>query len=287
MSLSLRKGKGNKIPKNVRQGDLGIKRLENRIVQRLMSTLRDPPDYPSGKTKDFRVPNVGGQSYSRVSYGTGRGSMVTNSQGTSMVFEKTEALTPVVTSNVAYQYAAEGIPFHAMSIGLNWLQNMANAFTTYELLKVEFTYVPAVPTTTAGAFSFAFLEDLRDDVPANMNQMLATEQSLYAPVYAGGEGGTYLQQFGAPSGNVISFQLPRHVIADADGTPKRFKVTKDGTLRAAIAASDAGAYAGEAYCPGRLVYSTSGVQATGATVGQIFVRYRIRLSGAISISNQQ
>lgn len=268
-------------------GDQNIKKMEERITQRLRQTFKIPPNFPSGQYKDYKQPNVGGQVYSKVAFGTGKGSLISGSQGTSMLFEKTEAFTPVVTSNVSGQYSALGVPFHAMSAGLSWLSNMANAFTTYELLKVEFTYVPAVPTTTAGAFSFAFLEDLRDDVPSSMPQLLATEQSLYAPVYAGGEGGTYLQQFGAPSGNVISFQLPNHVIATADGTPKRFRVTKDGTLTATIAASDAGAYSGEAYCPGRLVYGTSGVLATVATIGQIFVRYRIRLSGAISIANQQ
>jgi len=232
-------------------------------------------------------PAVGGQVYSKVQYGSGSGSIVANSQGTSMVFEKTEAWQAVITSSTSGNYGAAGAIFHAMASGLNWLGNMANAFTTYELLKVEFTYVPAVPTTTAGAFSFAFLEDIRDDVPTTMTQMLATEQALYAPVYAGGEGGTFLQQFGSLSGNVISFQLPRHVIAGADGTPKRFRVTKDATLTVAAAASDAGAYAAEAYTPGRLVWATAGVTATAATVGQIFVRYRIRLSGAIAIGNQQ
>lgn len=276
--------KGNKIPKG-KEGDRTIKQLENRITQRLRSTWKQTPAFPSERLSNRQ--NVGGQSYSKVSYGNGRGNLVANTSGTTMVFEKTEAFTPVVTSNVSGQYSADNIPFHAMSNGLSWLSNMANAFTTYEFLKVEFTYVPSVPTTTAGAFSFAFMEDIRDDTPGNMNQLLATEQSLYAPVYAGGEGGTYLQQFGAPSGNVISFQLPRHVLALADGTPKRFRVTKDGTLRATIAASDAGAYAGEAYCPGRLVYGTQGVLATVATVGQIFVRYKIRLSGAIAIANQQ
>lgn len=278
--------KGNKIPK-ARQGDQNVAALEKRVIDKLMTLDIVPRSFPSGKTKDFRYPNVGGQAYSKVTYGTGRGSMASGSQGTSMVFEKTEAFIPVVTSNVSGQYSADDAPFHAMASGLSWLSNMANAFTTYEFLKVEFTYVPAVPTTTAGAFSFAFLEDLRDDVPTTMTQLLATEQSLYAPVYAGGEGGTYLQQFGAPSGNVISFQLPKHVLAGADGTPKRFRVTKDATLISTIAASDAGAYAGEAYSPGRLVYGTSGVLATVATVGQIFVRYRVRLSGAISIANQQ
>lgn len=270
-----------------KQGDQSLKNMENRITQRLKSTFQIPAKFPSGSSRDFRNSNVGGQVYSKVAYGNGRGNLMAGTQGTTMLFEKTEAFTPVVTSNVSGQFAAYGIPFHAMSSGLSWLANMANAFTTYELLKVEFTYVPAVPTTTAGAFSFAFLEDLRDDIPTTMNQLLATEQSLYAPVYAGGEGGTFLQQFGSPSGNVISFQLPQHVLAASDGTPKRFRVTKDGTLIATLAASDAGAYSGEAYCPGRLIIGTSGVTATVATVGQVFVRYRIRLSGAISISNQQ
>lgn len=280
MSAKNMKKNGNKI--SSKKMDKVIGAAENKLKYKLLMLRKGQ------KAADLlNHPSVGGQVYSKVSYGTGSGSMVSNIQGTSMVFEKTEAYKEVVSSSTPFAYGAEGAIFHAMANGLNWLGNMANAFTTYELLKVEFTYVPAVPTTTAGAFSFAFLEDLRDDVPTTMTQLLATEQALYAPVYAGGEGGTFLQQFGAPSGNVISFQLPRHVLAGSDGTPKRFRVTKDATLIAAVAASDAGAYAGEAYSPGRLVWGTKGVAGASASVGQIFVRYRIRLSGAIAIGNQQ
>lgn len=276
--------------KNMKNGN----KISGKKVDRLIGAVEEKLKYKSSvlrkgqREKDLlNHPTVGGQVYSKVKYGTGSGTMVSNVQGTTMTFEKTEAYQSVITSSTSNEYAAGSAIFHAMASGLNWLSNMANAFTTYELLKVEFTYVPAVPTTTGGAFSFAFLEDIRDDVPSTMTQLLATEQALYAPVYAGGEGGTFLQQFGAPSGNVISFQLPRHVIAGADGTPKRFRVTKNATLVAAAAASDAGAYAAEAYTPGRLVWGTTGVASESATTGQIFVRYRIRLSGAIAIANQQ
>jgi len=265
--------KKNKQP---RQGDVNINKLENQLGQRVLATLSNK-----------KTPNVGGQIYSRVKYGLGRGNLLSNYQGTSMVLEKTEVFFPVTSSGVSGAFTAAGIIFHPMSTYLSWLTNMANSFTTYELLRVEFTYVPSVPTTTAGAFSFAFSEDLRDDTPSTMAQILNTEQSLYAPVYAGGAGGTYLQQFGAPANDVISFELPRHVIADAKGTPKRFRVTKDATLVTTVAASDAGAYSGEAYTPGKLLVATQGITAQSALVGQVFVRYRIRLSGSIAIANQQ
>jgi hypothetical protein len=228
---------------------------------------------------------VGGQNYSPISYSTGSYAGSISSNGNVMIVERTEPILTV--ASVANAFNVQAINFHVMQPNLTWLTNMANSFTTYEVLRAEFTYVPLVPTTTAGGVTMAFAEDMRDDTPTTQSQMLAYEQGLMAPVYAGGEGGRYLQRFGSPGGNVVSFELPGHVIKDAAGVPKRFRVTKNTNLNAALTGTDAAVYSVEAYCPGRLLVATDGVAAANASVGQVFVRYKIRLSGSINIALQQ
>lgn len=228
---------------------------------------------------------VGGQNYAPISYSTGSYAGSISSNGNIMIVERTEPILTV--ASIANTFNLQAVNFHVMQPNLTWLTNMANSFTTYEVLRAEFTYVPLVPTTTAGGVTMAFAEDLRDDQPTTQAQMLAYEQGLMAPVYAGGEGGRYLQRFGSPGGNVVSFELPLHVIKDSAGVPKRYRVTKNTNLNTALAGTDGSVYSTEAYCPGRLLVGTDGVAATNTSVGQIFVRYKIRLSGSINIALQQ
>lgn len=229
---------------------------------------------------------VGGQNYAPVSYSSGTYSGKADSSGNVMVVEKTEPILAV--GSLAGSFNLQEVTFHAMQPALTWLTNMANSFTTYEILKAEFTYVPLVPTTVAGGITMAFAEDLRDDNPTTQTQMLAYEQGLLAPAYAGGEGGRYLQRFGSPGGNVVSFELPQHVYKDSAGVPKRYRITKNSNLSAALTAGTNGSvYSTEAYCPGKLLVGTDGFTVASANVGQVFVRYKLRLSGAINIALQQ
>lgn len=274
----------NKIPAMMNTTDI-VPSVERLVLGTIAQTLKNKKNKQKQKPTPPAL-TIGGQTFSKANLGVGRGNLSSGPLGTQMIVEKTEAWFTVKSSQTSGLFRSQEAYFHAMASALNWLPNMANAFTSYEVLRLEFTYVPAVPTTTGGAVSLAFLEDARDDTPSSMAQMLATEQSLYAPVYAGGEGGTFLQRFGSPSGNVISFEIPRHAICGADGTPKRFKVTRPANLDLALSGGIAGIYSVANYTPGKLVVSTEGITATDATMGQLFVRYKIRLSGSIAISNQ-
>lgn len=256
----------------------------SKVVRNIISKI--PRKSVGNGIRPVGTVSVGGQAFTTSYLGTGKGNMSTTSAGTSMVVEKTEPIMTVISASTVNTFVTQAEWFYPMNINFNWLRNLANAFTSYEILQLEFTYVPAVPTTTAGAISLVFQGDLLDLNPANMGQMLCSEQSLYAPVYAGGEGGRYLQSFGSPSGNVIAFQLPKHLYADASGVPKRFKIATNTTFAASYA-TDVGKQALLNYTPGTLIVASEGITTASQTLGQVFVRYKLRLSGSIQISQQR
>jgi len=240
------------------------------------------------QTKLSREVTIGGQLYTVGNLGNGKGSFSGGQNGSQMIVEKTEPMGSVIASATAQAFSASVDQYiYPMNPNLAWLQNMANSFSTYEILAMEVTYIPAVPTTATGSVSLSFYEDLLDAVPTSRTQLLVSEQALFAPVYAGGEGGRYLQQFGSPKGNIVSFMIPKHAISDENGVPKRFKIIKPATITTLI--NTGGEYVTKAslanYIVGRLVVGTDGCTAS-QNVGEIFVRYKIRLSGQVAIGNQ-
>lgn len=227
--------------------------------------------------------DMGGQRFATVSAGKMR---LRSLDSANLEMERTEAFGAVTTSSTVGLFSASTRPFYPMSGLLQWIRNFANSYSTYEVLKLEFTYVPGVPTTTAGTVAMAFFSDFRDNTPTNMSIMLSTEQSLLAPCYAGSDGGSHLQRFGAPSNNVVSFMVPDHVIKFADGTPKNFKICNDSAFTAMQGVANVGDATVAIYSPGELIVATEGSTVASQTFGQIFVRYRIRLKGPVPISIQ-
>jgi hypothetical protein len=238
-------------------------------------------------TPGYNNITIGGQAFALSNLGTGSASMSLGPMGSQMIVEKTEPLMTITASSTAGAFGVQTEFCFPMNANFAWLQNMANAFSSYEVLAWEVTYVPSVPTTTTGSLSIAFYEDLVDDDPTTLAQMLVSEQALFAPVYAGGEGGRYLQKFGSPNGNIVSFMVPKHAICDALGAPKRFKVTKPTTITTITSnESELGRAALSDYIIGKVCVGTQGCTAS-QTVGQLFVRYKLRLSGTVSITNQK
>lgn len=246
------------------------------------------PPVARNKKKKTAKPtiNIGGQRFAPL----GKLSLTSaplQGDSNSITLERTEAFHNVVTSATAGAFKVDVFPWFPGSAALNWLRNFSNSYSHYEVHKMEFTYVPIVPTTESGAVALSWFSDLRDSAPAGMPEMLATEQSLYCPVYAGTDGGTYLQRFGSPNGNVISITVPDHSIKFSDGTPKVFKVTSDTGFTNMNGVAQVGAAVTNLYSPGELNVATQGVGgAVSRTVGTIFVRYRVKLKGPIPISSQ-
>lgn len=227
--------------------------------------------------------SVGGQSYTKTNnYANTKGQL----NGTHMIVERTEALYNVVTNATANAFRCEALTIHPGFGGFEWLRNLSNSYSQYEIHKMEFTYVPQCPTTTAGAVAMCFYPDVRDATPTVISEVLASEQSLYAPVFSGGDGGAYLQRFGAPNGNIVSFELPDHCIKHSNGTYKMFKVTSAAGMASIIGAANGSAVA-NIYSPGELMVATTGVATASLQTGVVFCRYRIKLLGPIAISTQQ
>nr|UHS72148.1 MAG: putative coat protein [Tombusviridae sp.] len=238
---------------------------------------------PKPRSRKGMATDMGGQRFATVKAGPMR---VRSVDSSTLEMERTEAFGSVIASPTAGQFAVSVRPFYPMSGALQWIRNFANSYSSYEVLKMEFTYVPSVPTTTAGSVALAFFTDFRDNTPTNMAQMLSTEQSLLCPCYAGSDGGTFLQRFGAPSNNVVSFTVPDHVIKYADGTPKMFKICTDASFASMQSVATAGDAIVATYSPGELLVATEGATTASQTLGQIFVRYRIRLKGPVPVSVQ-
>lgn len=235
------------------------------------------------KNKIPTTKTIGGQRFSIANLGPSTGYSLSRPGSADLILEKTETFSAVASTGTTFQ--AKFSAFHPGSPDLGWLQNMSNSFSSYSVLALEFTYVPAVPTTTAGAVAIAFQEDPLDNTPTTMGQMLTSEQAMYCPVYAGADGGTYLQKFGAPPGNIVSFTIPPRCIKDENGAHKVYKMCKGSTLVGIYAGlNNAEVSTAQMYSPGKLIVATEGVAA--GTVGQVFVRYRIKLMGPINISNQ-
>lgn len=231
--------------------------------------------------------NIGGQNASTVKFGGGMGNYNFSPNGSEFVIERTEPVLSVVGSGTAGNFGLQQIKVLPMG-PFRWLGNMANAFTSYEIQRMEFTYIPAVPTTTSGSISLSFQEDYRDDQPGSISDQLLSEQSLLAPVYGGTEGGRYLQRFGAPEGNVVSFEVPKHAIKGATGVPISFKIVKGSNFDAMVASgTEADLASTRQLSPGRVWIGTEGGTVNSQKFGQIFCRYRIKLHGAIAFGLNQ
>lgn len=195
-----------------------------------------------------------------------------------MIVEKTEALTTVSVTNATYNSGTQN--FYPSSTGIPWLGSISRSFTQYQVLELEFTYVPNVPTTQAGSFMMAWTGDFGDVVPVDQAAFLQTEQALLAPVYAGTEGGRALQHLGFPKGDVVGFSVPKYTYSlGTSKQPNTYKIVRNDTFTGFGSADK------NLYSPGRLLYASNGI--TGATTlapvvcGQLFVRYRLRLLGAV------
>jgi len=244
------------------------------VVSRNRLRRRQP-----NRKKNDSISKVGGQRFAKLTFDTTNG-MIKAPDPTSLFLERTELFANVISSSTAGAFSSLKFDFYPMVGGLQWLRNFANSYSQYEILRMEFTYVPQVPTTTAGSIAMAFYTDHLDAPPANMAAILTTEQSLFAPCYAGGDGGTYLQRYGNPGGNVISFEVPKHAIAYADGTPKMFKIINESTYLAQTVATH------QLYSPGELVVASQGASIANFQFGNVFVRYSIRLRGPMGITMQ-
>lgn len=199
-----------------------------------------------------------------------------------MVVEKTEALATVVATTTTFDLLSQS--FFPGSSGLPWLQTISAAFVEYQVMELEFTYVPSVPTTQAGSVMLAFTGDFQDTNPATQADFLQSEQALLAPVYAGGAGGRALQRFGFPSGDVIGFSVPKYTYSlGTTSQPNTYRIVNNTTFNG-YGNTDKNLYA-----PGKLIVGWNGVTgatvATPVTVGQLFVRYRLRLLGAVKAAN--
>lgn len=230
---------------------------------------------------------IGGQQAAVIKFNQARGLYNFNSNGSQFVVERTEPCLAVVASSTAGNFNLQQIKVFPMSGSFRWLGNMANSFTSYQIQRMEVTYIPSVPTTATGAVSLSFQEDYRDNAPENIEDMLLSEQALYAPVYGGTDGGRYLQQFGSPDGNVVSFEVPKHAYTTGNGVARTFKITSNTNFEAVLASGEGGVAASRELSPGRVWIGTKGAATASQNLGQIFIRYRIKLFGAIAFGLQQ
>ncbi len=217
---------------------------------------------------------IGGQAVpvTKIS-GAPSGIIKANSGTTNMVVVKTEPFYNVAGST---GFSVTGLDFFPQNAALPWLASISSSFVEYQILDLEFTYVPYVPTTTTGAVSLAWTGDYADTDPTDMTGMLSTEQSLIAPCYAGSEGGAALQYFGIPEGNVVGFKVPRYTYTQG-GSPKTYRNL--GATKFAAATVEMR----NMYSPGRLLVGTEGEPNTNS-VGRVFVRYKIKLMGSVKAS---
>lgn len=274
---------GNKIPKVPTNSSMtntfaDIQREVRQEIKRLERELAKTGAPSEGGSRLTRF--VGGQNVEkRFSQNRAITSSMTTTNGVqSMIVEKTEALSVVQTSTDGYVAANQ--QFYPGSTGIPWLGTIAAAFTHYQILDCEFTYVPSVPTTQAGGFMMAFTGDYVDVAPATQEAFLQSEQAILAPVYAGTEGGRALQRFGFPSGDVVGFTVPKYTYnVGLTNTPETYRIVNSNTF------NGLGSIDKNLYSPGKLIYALNGVKGAAAgtpiVCGQLFVRYKLRLLGSV------
>lgn len=248
---------------------------------------RQPPKLRKNKNKQFKEHEdgtitkfVGGQNIEkRFTQNAPIVSGMTLLNGTtSMIVEKTEAIG-TVDLVTAFTLSAKKI--HCGSDGFPWLASISKSFVEFQILELEFTYVPTVPTNTAGAMMLAFVGDYQDANPANQSDFLQSEQAILGPVYSGTEGGRALQKFGFPAGDVVGFSVPKYTYCvGVSKTPITYRICTQATFDALDAKEQ------NLYSPGKLIWATSGGTAVNTTVGQLFARYRIRLLGSVKADKQ-
>jgi len=253
----------------------------NKMNERLEKKRKNKKTYSKNQIQ------VGGQQSAVIKFNRARGVYDFSQNGSEFVVERTEPALAVVASGTAGNFNLQQIKILPMGAGFRWLGNMANSFTSYQIQRMEVTYIPSVPTTATGAVSLSFQEDYRDNAPENIEDMLLSEQALYAPVYGGTDGGRYLQQFGSPDGNVVSFELPKHTFNIGDGTRRSFKIITNANFESLVGGDEASLAATREFSPGRVWIGTKGAATASQNLGQIFIRYRIKLFGAIAFGLQQ
>lgn len=196
---------------------------------------------------------------------------------TELVVEKTEALTTQVLTGASGALNIQTFVFHTGTSELSWLRNMANSFVEWQLLGLEYTYVPSVPTTQAGSVTIAIKGDYLDGTPTSQAEVQRYDLSVSAPVYAGMDGGSWINQWGLNHPNTIGVTMPDYMYKF--GTqPRTYRVVSDSTFNAMINTDK------NDYSPGALVVATSGTGINAGSVGTVFVRYRVRLLGSVAIS---
>lgn len=232
-------------------------------------------------TGSNKIPKVGGQnggkSYSQVPPAM-TGMIMMNGVQT-LIVEKTEAVVDIGFN--APTYYCKGSGFYPGSAELPWLQSISAAFVEYQVLELEYTYIPSVPTTQAGNVMLSFSGDWRDLNPTTVPQFLQSEQALLAPVYAGGAGGRALQKFGFPNGDIVGFSVPKYTYCvGLTKTPQTYRILNNSTFQGL------GDIEKNLYSPGKLMVAVNGLAGASGTnvitAGQIFVRYKVRLLGAVS-----
>lgn len=273
-SKLLGKKNKNKIGKGNLLRGAGKETLEELATLTEVTTKRDPPGskFSLQNALERIQRNIGGQQLP-IARITGSPQSVMSASGgtTSMVVVKTEAFYAVPGS---VNFSVAGSDFYPQAVALPWLSGISKSFVEYKVLDLEFTYVPYVPTTTAGSVAVAWTGDYTDTDPTDMLQMLSSEQAIIAPVYAGSEGGQALQFFGIPKGNVVGFKVPRYTYTTGN-IPKTYRNL--GSTKFGAATTEMR----NQYSPGRLLIATSGMAST-ATVGYVFVRYKIQLLGSVN-----
>lgn len=201
------------------------------------------------------------------------------SQRTEIILERTEALSTSVTTGVAGALNIQSYFVHPGSTEFSWLRNMSNAFAEWQLMKMEFTYVPSVPTTQIGSVAIALRPDYGDTFPGTLAEVQRYDGSVSGPVYAGTDGGLWVNQWGINYPNVVGLTVPDYMFK-FDKSHRTYRVVSDATFNGLSNADK------NQYSPCAFVVATAGTATSSTAVGTIFARYKVRLFGATPITLQ-
>ncbi len=184
----------------------------------------------------------------------------------SVILEQTELLLTHTsgTANaffVSYGFSAPG--------KFPWLAGVAANFSKFRYLLLEYIYVPACSTSTAGRTAMALAYDPGDTAPTTVQQIISRQNAVSGPVWDEQRVKVDVQRFNSPWYNYCSSAT--------------YDVLVGGSTTTAAGLAQISALTARSPCV--LLLGSDGVPAT-TTVGTLMVKYRIEMADPLpSASN--
>jgi len=201
--------------------------------------------------------------------------MVRSDDTGAIVVQNTEMVASVVT-NAAYNSAVIRIaPF-----SMPWLNGIASNYSKYKWISMRVVYVPACPTTTAGAVAMSYQYDDADLNPTSIAQMSMQHGFVSCPSWAGWEGSCLLAK---PRDNPGVGAVVASLDTDRLDKPW-YPYINSSNYTTLVGVVTVGPAVGDTYVPAVLTYAVDAGPTVSVLSGYLYAQYEVALIEPIALA---